>query len=101
MLTGTLRFLLLCLFLTGCSLGTITPKPPPPPAEHAQEVVRAQTLSLEKMGTISVQAFGSPDDAMRRVQERADYVGARYYYIIMVSETIIPGSWYSQAILYR
>ena len=40
-------------------------------------------------------------DAEAAVQRKADAQGARYYVIMFNSETIVPGRWYSQAILYR
>ncbi|STQ46723.1 putative biofilm stress and motility protein A [Ewingella americana] len=53
------------------------------------------------MGSITVEAIGSPMDAEAAVQRKADAAGARYYVIMFNSETIVPGRWYSQAILYR
>ncbi len=98
------RFLsvaLICGLLTACGIMDVAPKPPPPVTDKAQQVVRAQTSTLTKLGDISVHVFGSPMDAEREIQRRADRLGAHYYYIIMVSETVMPGSWYSQAILYQ
>ncbi|MDV5142233.1 biofilm peroxide resistance protein BsmA [Chimaeribacter arupi] len=97
LLTG----ILLAGTLSGCSTFHDTPKPPPPATAAAQEVTRAQVDSLQKMGTISVTERGSPMDAARALQKKADASGARYYLVLMNDETIIPGTWYSQAILYR
>lgn len=92
--------ILLVLLTVGCSQLQTQPKPPPPPTSHAQEVTRAQSLNLRKIGTISVNESGSPDDAQRAIAAKANAAGATYYYIQLVSETIMPGLWYSSAILY-
>ncbi|WP_338558713.1 biofilm peroxide resistance protein BsmA [Erwinia sp. E_sp_B04_7] len=96
--------LLIVLFVTltlGCSQLQTRPEPPPPPTSQAQEVTRAQSLSLTaRLGTITVTERGSPDDAERAIAARANAAGATYYYIQMVSETVMPGLWYSSAILY-
>ncbi|MCG8707369.1 biofilm peroxide resistance protein BsmA [Brenneria sp. 4F2] len=93
--------LILSLMLSACSLVSGTSSPPPPPAKQAQLITYAQTSTLEKMGTASVSVNGSPDDADRAIQRRADEKGARYYTIIMKSETTYPGIWFSRAVLYR
>ncbi|WP_431225634.1 biofilm peroxide resistance protein BsmA [Serratia sp. L9] len=93
--------LLLIGLLSGCSVFNTTPKPPPPPTNQAQEITRAQTFGLEKMATISALVRGSPMNVEDEIQRKANASGARYYMIIMNSETIVPGQWYSQAILYR
>lgn len=92
--------ILLVLLTVGCSQLQTQPKPPPPPTSHAQEVTRSQSLNLRKIGTISVNERGSPDDAQRAIAAKANAAGATYYYIQLVSETIMPGLWYSSAILY-
>jgi len=97
LLTGAL----LAGVLSSCSTFQDTPKPPPPATASAQEVTRAQVGSLQKMGTISVTERGSPMDAARALQKKADASGAHYYLVLMNDETIVPGTWYSQAILYR
>ncbi|MEN4889967.1 biofilm peroxide resistance protein BsmA [Erwinia billingiae] len=91
---------LLVLLTVGCSQLQTTPEPPPPPTSHAQEVTRAQSLNLRKIGTVSVNERGSPDDAQRAIAAKANAAGATYYYIQLVSETVMPGLWYSSAILY-
>ncbi|CAM3915682.1 biofilm peroxide resistance protein BsmA [Serratia silvae] len=100
-LSRTVITLLLFSLLSGCSVFKTTPKPPPPPTDQAQEITRAQTFGLEKMATISAVVRGSPMNVEAEIQRKANASGARYYMIIMNSETIVPGQWYSQAILYR
>lgn len=100
-LSRPLITLLLFSLLSGCSVFKTTPKPPPPPTAQAQEITRAQTTELEKMATISALVHGSPMNVEAEIQRKANASGARYYMIIMNSETIVPGQWYSQAILYR
>jgi len=97
----TLITLTLAAQLSACGIMTTTPKPPPPPTAQAQEIVRAQTAALAKMGTITAVVRGSPMDVEAEIQRKATAAGARYYVIIMNSETVVPGQWYSQAILYR
>ena len=93
--------LLILAALSGCSnLMQTTPVPPPAPTEKAQEVTRAQTSTLTKIGSITADVIGSPMDAEAEIQRKAD-AGARYYVIMFNSETIVPGRWYSQATLYR
>lgn len=102
MKTPSLLCLLFVVALSGCSsLTQTTPVPPPAPTAKAQEITRAQTSTLTKMGSITVEAMGSPMDAEAAVQRKADAAGARYYVIMFNSETIVPGRWYSQATLYR
>ncbi len=93
-------FLAFSLLLSGCSALTPTPKAPPPPTTHAQEINRAQSYGLPKLGTISAQVRGSPDDAQRAIAARANQSGATYYQILMLDETVLPGFWYATAILY-
>ncbi|MEE8731245.1 MAG: biofilm peroxide resistance protein BsmA [Rahnella inusitata] len=94
--------LLILAALSGCSnLMQTTPVPPPAPTEKAQEVTRAQTSTLTKIGSITADVIGSPMDAEAEIQRKADAAGARYYVIMFNSETIVPGRWYSQATLYR
>lgn len=98
-----MRRLRLCFFtllLISCSQFTTTPKAPPPAGPKAQEINRAQTLNLRRLGTISVTVRGSPDDAERAVAAKATTAGATWYRIQLVSETVMPGYWYSTAILY-
>lgn len=100
-LSRRLMTLLLIGLLSGCNAFKTTPRPPPAPTNQAQEIVRAQTFELEKMATISALVHGSPMNVEAEIQRRANASGARYYLIIMNSDTIVPGQWYSQAILYR
>ncbi|ALE98867.1 MULTISPECIES: biofilm peroxide resistance protein BsmA [Serratia] len=100
-LVRTLIILTLAAQLSACGIMTTTPKPPPPPTAQAQEIVRAQTAELVKIGTVTAVVRGSPMDVEAEIQRKATAAGARYYVIIMNSETVVPGQWYSQAILYR
>lgn len=92
--------LLFVLLAAGCSQFKTKPESPPPPTSQAQEVNRAQSLTLVKISTITVNERGSPDDAERAIAAKANQAGASYYYIQMVSETVMPGLWYASAILY-
>lgn len=92
--------LLLMLLLAGCSQFRATPEPPPPVQAQAQEITRAQSITLTRLGTVSVSVRGSPDDAGRAIAAKANEAGAKFYVIQMVSETVMPGHWYSTAILY-
>lgn len=91
--------LLLFSLLTSCSLSNATPKLVP--TGQAQQITRMQTAGLEKMTTISALVRGSPMDVEAEVQRKANASGARYYLIIMNSDNVVPGQWYSQAILYH
>ncbi|WP_058959551.1 biofilm peroxide resistance protein BsmA [Type-E symbiont of Plautia stali] len=92
--------LVLSLLLTGCAAFKTTPEAPPPPTSHAQEISRAQSYGLRKLGNITVSTRGSPDDAERALAARANQAGAVYYQILMLDETTLPGFWYGTAILY-
>lgn len=94
------RFVIFALLLASCSQFKTTPQPPPPAAEQAQEITRAQSTTLHRIGTVSVSERGSPDDAGRAIAAKANAAGARWYVIQMVSETVMPGVWYATAILY-
>ncbi|RLM19055.1 bioflm peroxide resistance protein BsmA [Brenneria alni] len=99
-----LRFLLLPLFmlmLCACQVLQGNPAPLPAPTDQAQLITYSQTATLEKIGTVSVTVRGSPDDADRAIQRKADEKGARYYTIVMKSETTHYGMWTSRAVLYR
>lgn len=93
-------FLALSLLLSGCAAFKTTPEAPPPPTHHAQEITRAQSVGLPKLGNITVSTRGSPDDAERALAARAEQAGAVYYQILMLDETTLPGFWYGTAILY-
>jgi hypothetical protein len=92
--------LMISLLLAGCSALESTPKAPPAPTQQAQEISRAQSGGLPKLGNITVSVRGSPDDAGRAVATRANQAGAAYYQIVALSETVMPGLWYASAILY-
>lgn len=94
------RFVIVTLLLASCSQFTTTPQPPPPAREQAQEITRAQSMTLNRLGTVSVSERGSPDDAGRAIAAKANAAGAKWYVIQMVSETVMPGVWYATAILY-
>lgn len=91
---------LLCM-LNACSLLKTTPEPPPPPTAKAQEVVRAQTTRLTEIGHVTANVMGSPMDVEQAIQQKADQAGAHYYLILLISDTIMPSRWYSEAILYK
>ncbi|MFO6297449.1 biofilm peroxide resistance protein BsmA [Rahnella selenatireducens] len=94
--------LLLLAALSGCSnVMQTTPVPPPAPKAKAQEITRAQTSTLTKIGSITAEAIGSPMDVEAEIRRKANAAGAHYYVIMFNSETIVPGRWYSQATLYR
>ncbi|MBA2816471.1 biofilm peroxide resistance protein BsmA [Candidatus Pantoea persica] len=90
------------LLLNGCAALKTTPQPqlPPAPTEQAQEITRAQSAGLPRLGSISTQVRGSPDDAELALAAEANQRGAVYYQLIMVDETMTPGYWYATAILY-
>lgn len=92
---------LLALLLNGCTLLAGTPKAPPPLADHPQEIQRNQTEGLLKTGTVSVMLFGSPMNVEDAIKTKVTAAKADYYVIIMIDETVVPGQWYSQAIMYR
>lgn len=100
-LSHRLLALMLSTLLSACGIMPTTSKAPPPLTGQAQEITRAQTAQRVKIGTTSAVVRGSPMDVEAEVQRKADAGGARYYMIIMNSESIVPGQWYSQAILYR
>ena len=95
-----LPLLLLMLTLSACSALRSTPEAPPPPLSHAQEISRAQTANLPRLGTITSSTRGSPDDAQREIAAKANQAGAAYYQIVALSETVMPGLWYTSAVLY-
>jgi hypothetical protein len=95
-----LPFLLLTLMLSACSTLRQTPEAPPPPTHQAQEISRAQTANLPRLGSITSNTRGSPDDAQREIAKKANQSGAAYYHIVALSETVMPGMWYASAVLY-
>ena len=88
---------LLAIVLSGCSALQGTPEAP----DHPQEIQRYQTAGLQKMATVSVLMYGSPMDVEAALKAKAEAAKADYYVIIMIDDTMVPGQWYSQAILYR
>ena len=95
-----LPLLLLTLTLSACSALRQTPEPPPAPAQQAQEIKRAQTANLPRLGSVTHSTRGSPDDAQREIAKKANQAGATYYQIVALSETVMPGMWYASAVLY-
>ncbi|WP_294903024.1 biofilm peroxide resistance protein BsmA [Tatumella sp. UBA2305] len=93
-------FLFSALLLSSCALVNPTPVPRPPLKPYAQELSLAQTLDLCKTANVHVTVYGSPDDAERTIYAMANQAGVRWYRIIMVSDTVVPGRWYSEAIFY-
>ena len=91
---------LIALLLASCAQFNTTPEPPPPAAATAQEITRAQSMTLTRIGTVSVTERGSPDDAERAIAAKANEAGAKWYVIQLVSETVMPGIWYAKALLY-
>ncbi|CNI66372.1 biofilm peroxide resistance protein BsmA [Yersinia vastinensis] len=94
-------FLAITLGLSACSAFHVTPVPPPAPQPYAQEITRAQSANLQKMGIISAQVFGSPMDVEAEIKRKANASGAPYYLIIMMSDSVYPGIWYANALLYK
>ncbi|CCJ74070.1 Putative exported protein [Cronobacter condimenti 1330] len=93
--------LLMVTTLTACSTLQGTPQPAPPVLDRPQEIQRYQTQGLTKMGTITTLQYGSPDDALRDIAAQAGAAGADYYVVIANDDTLLPGRWHAQAILYR
>lgn len=87
--------------LSACSVLQGTPQPAPSPRNYPQEVQRFQTAELTKIGTVTAAVRGSPMDAEALIRKKAAAAHADYYLIMMNDEMVIPGQWYSQAILYR
>lgn len=93
---------LFILMLPACQVLQGKPEPAPAPADHAIEIRHTQSRSLEKTGAISVTVHGSPDDAERAIQQKANAYGAHYYVIVTkTEENARPGVWYARAVLYR
>ncbi|MGX8943135.1 biofilm peroxide resistance protein BsmA [Symbiopectobacterium sp. Eva_TO] len=102
-MTALTRFIIFSLttLLCACSTFQGKPMPLPPPTQQAQLIVYAQTSTLEKMGSISINVRGSSDDADRAIQQKADAYGARYYTITLKQEHELTNMWTSRAVLYR
>lgn len=94
------KIALLASLLSGCSAFQIAPQQPPAPGPQAQQINRAQSMTLTKLTNISATERGSPDDVERALAAQANAAGAPYYHIIMISETVISGVWYGVATLY-
>ncbi|AIQ99668.1 biofilm peroxide resistance protein BsmA [Pluralibacter gergoviae] len=93
--------LILALLLCGCTVLEGTPEPPPPLTDKPQEIRRNQTQGLQKIGSVSVLVRGAPSDAEAAIKAKAAAASADYYVITLVDETVVPGQWYSQAVMYR
>ncbi|MBB1199121.1 biofilm peroxide resistance protein BsmA [Enterobacteriaceae bacterium 89] len=93
--------MLLVMLLCGCSVLQGTPEAPPPLTSHPQEIQRNQTEGLQKIGTVSAMVYGSPMDVEAEIKAKVTAAKADYYVITMIDDTIVPGQWYSQAVLYR
>lgn len=93
--------LLLIFTLSACSVLQGTPQPAPPVTGQPQEIQRNQTQGLVKIGTVTALERGSPDDALRVLRTKAVEAKADYYQVLVNDETIVPGQWYGQAILFR
>lgn len=93
--------MLLALVLSGCTLLEGTPEAPPPVTDHPQEIRRNQTEGLQRMGSVSALVYGSPMDVEETIKAKVAARKADYYVIVMIDDTVVPGQWYSQAILYR
>jgi len=92
---------LFALLLSSCSMLEGKPQPAPPVSDHPQEIRRNQTQALQEIGAISVTVLGSPMDVEQAIKTRAAAAQADYYVIQMMDDTVIPGRWYSRAMLYR
>lgn len=93
--------ILLTFVLSSCSVLEGNPQPAPPVSDHPQEISRNQTLNLHRMGAISVTVLGSPMDVEAAIKTKATDAKADYYVILMMDDTVLPGYWYSRALLYR
>ncbi|MGP4141569.1 biofilm peroxide resistance protein BsmA [Sodalis praecaptivus] len=96
-----LTIIFCCLPLAGCSVFNGKPAPPPAPEKQAVEISRNRVGSLTRIGKVTVNERGSPMDAKNAIQRQADERQAHYYQILMIDETITPGVWHAEAILYR
>jgi PBP1b-binding outer membrane lipoprotein LpoB len=92
---------LLTLVLSSCSALEGSPQPAPPVSDHPQEISRNQTQNLQRMSAVSVTVMGSPMDVEEAIKTKASEAHADYYVILMMDDTILPGHWYAQALLYR
>ncbi|WP_074011904.1 biofilm peroxide resistance protein BsmA [Candidatus Sodalis sp. SoCistrobi] len=97
----TLLILICCLPLAGCSVLNGKPASSPAPEKRAVEISRNKVGSLTRIGKVTVDERGSPMDAKNALQRGADEHQAHYYQILMIDETVTPGVWHGEAILYR
>ncbi|MFT4464529.1 MAG: YdgH/BhsA/McbA-like domain containing protein [Sodalis sp. (in: enterobacteria)] len=74
---------------------------PPATEQQAVEISRNMVGSLTRTGKVTVDERGSLMDAKNAIQRQADERQAHYYQILMIDETVIPGVWHGEAILYR
>ncbi len=93
--------ILLTLVLSSCSVLEGKPQPAPPVSDHPQEISRNQTQSLQEIGAASVTVLGSPMDVEDAIKVKATEAKADYYVILMMDDNVLPGYWYSRALLYR
>lgn len=93
--------MVVALLLSSCSLLEGKPQPAPPVSDQPQEISRNQTQSLQEMGAISVTVLGSPMDVEAAIKAKATEAKADYYVILMIDDTVVPGRWYSRALLYH
>lgn len=93
--------ILLTLVLSSCSVLEGKPQPAPPVSSYPQEISRNQTQNLQEIGAVSVTVLGSPMDVEDAIKVKATGAKADYYVILMMDDTVIPGRWYSRALLYR
>lgn len=93
--------LLLVMLLTACGSLQGSPQPAPPVTGQPQEIQRNQTQGLVRMGTVSVMERGAPSDSENAIKAKAVAARADYYVILLNDETVVPGQWYAQAILYK
>lgn len=98
---GLALSVLLLTFLTACQGLQSAPQPAPPAGATPQEIQRNQTQGLEKIGTTSAVVRGAPSDGEAAIRAKAAAAQASYYLIVVNDETVVPGRWYTQAILYR
>lgn len=102
MITPKLSLLILLFpLLTACAALQGTPQPAPSAGATPQEIQRNQTQGLEKIATVTTVVRGAPSDGEAAIRAKAAAARASYYVIVVNDETVVPGQWYTQAILYR
>ncbi|AUX73891.1 biofilm peroxide resistance protein BsmA [Erwinia pyrifoliae] len=100
MIMRKIAAVLITLLLSSCHSLYNSPQPLPVPTAQAQEIDRAQSHGLPRLGIANVTVEGSPDDAGRALAAKANAAGARYYQILALFEKRGAGIWYGSAILY-